>query len=302
MTNLRRASNYNIGLDIGTGSVGWAVTDAEGNLYHFKGKPTWGSRVFPNAKTAAEAQGPRGQRRRYERRRQRLNLLQGFFAEEIQKVDPDFFVRLNHSYLVSDERDFHHPLFNGKDFTEQEYYRRFPTIYHLRSWLMTTDEQADIRLIYLALHNIVKHRGNFLHQDNPSLSAKNANMAESVEKFCYAFQEWCDIHEVSCSPDVDRLTSILEDAFLNKRTKQEQIVSCFGLDKAYSKTAKALSQAFVGYVADYSQVYFEDLEEAKFALSNDEKTEAFLSVCPDEGLALLRPSGMCIRLSYCQAF
>ena len=31
---------------------------------------------------------------------------------------------------------------------------------------METDEKADIRLVYLALHNIVKHRGNFLQQEN----------------------------------------------------------------------------------------------------------------------------------------
>ena len=36
---------YNIGLDLGTGSVGWAVTDQQGNLLNFKGKTTWGSRI-----------------------------------------------------------------------------------------------------------------------------------------------------------------------------------------------------------------------------------------------------------------
>lgn len=38
--NLRNAGEYNIGLDIGTGSVGWSVTDEDGNLLYFKGKPT----------------------------------------------------------------------------------------------------------------------------------------------------------------------------------------------------------------------------------------------------------------------
>lgn len=45
MANLRNyKGDYNIGLDMGTGSVGWAVTDSEGKLLHFKktanmGKP-----------------------------------------------------------------------------------------------------------------------------------------------------------------------------------------------------------------------------------------------------------------------
>ena len=34
--NLRNIPSYNVGLDIGTGSVGWAVTDENGNLCHFK--------------------------------------------------------------------------------------------------------------------------------------------------------------------------------------------------------------------------------------------------------------------------
>lgn len=42
--NLRNVGEYNIGLDIGTGSVGWAVIDSDGEICHFKGKPTWGSR------------------------------------------------------------------------------------------------------------------------------------------------------------------------------------------------------------------------------------------------------------------
>ena len=35
--NLRDADSYNVGLDLGTGSVGWAVTDEDGELLHFKG-------------------------------------------------------------------------------------------------------------------------------------------------------------------------------------------------------------------------------------------------------------------------
>lgn len=42
--NLRNVAkegiNYNIGLDLGTGSVGWAVTDEQGELFSFKGKTT----------------------------------------------------------------------------------------------------------------------------------------------------------------------------------------------------------------------------------------------------------------------
>lgn len=130
---LRKVDSYNVGLDIGTGSVGWAVTDQDGELCSFKGKHTWGSRLFPSAQTAEDARVHRGQRRRYDRRRQRLDLLQGFFAEEVGKVDPDFFVRLNQSRLLKEDRDPGHadyrwPLFDGAHgILEPDYYKRFPT-------------------------------------------------------------------------------------------------------------------------------------------------------------------------------
>lgn len=36
--------NYYIGLDMGTNSVGWAVTDQEYNLIKLKGTHAWGAR------------------------------------------------------------------------------------------------------------------------------------------------------------------------------------------------------------------------------------------------------------------
>lgn len=64
--NLRTVDHYNIGLDLGTASVGQAVTDTEGELLRFKSKPTWGSRIYSQAKTAEATHLKQGQRRRYE--------------------------------------------------------------------------------------------------------------------------------------------------------------------------------------------------------------------------------------------
>ena len=36
--SFRGVSDYNIGLDIGTNSVGWAVVDPIGNFFKFKGR------------------------------------------------------------------------------------------------------------------------------------------------------------------------------------------------------------------------------------------------------------------------
>ena len=45
---------YYLGLDMGTSSVGWAVTDENYKLLRVKGKVLWGIREFEEAQTAAE--------------------------------------------------------------------------------------------------------------------------------------------------------------------------------------------------------------------------------------------------------
>ena len=42
--------NYYIGLDIGTDSVGWAVSDTEYNIPKFKGNSMWGIRLLTKLK------------------------------------------------------------------------------------------------------------------------------------------------------------------------------------------------------------------------------------------------------------
>lgn len=55
-------------------------------------------------------------------------------------------------------------LFCDEDYNDKNYFKDYPTIYHLRKKLCESDEKADPRLIYLALHHIVKYRGNFLYE------------------------------------------------------------------------------------------------------------------------------------------
>ena len=97
--NYRKYGDYYIGLDVGTGSCGWAVTDKSYNILKVSGKSLWGVRLFPTADTAAERRSHRCARRRVFRTRQRLNLLEQLFDPEISKVDVGFFQRLKNSEL-----------------------------------------------------------------------------------------------------------------------------------------------------------------------------------------------------------
>ena len=299
--NLRNIQeDFAIGLDMGTASVGWSAEDTNGQLLHFKGKPTWGSRLFDSASTAATARAPRSQRRRYVRRRWRLDLLQQLLQEEVEKVDPDFFTRLRQSRLVQADPNkttssYHWPLFNDSDFTEADYYKDFQTIYRLRVHLMTCEEKADIRLIYLALHNIVKCRGNFLREDQKTLSAKNAKADDAVEAFKNALEEWCDSNEnedISCGKiDVANIVKALSEKGQSPSKRVEEIVKYLSVSlgdaSADKKFKKALANAMVGLQAEFKDIYGEvSAEKSKFSLSDEESVEKFHDACPDNGVDL----------------
>lgn len=123
---------YYLGLDIGTDSVGWAVTDKEYNILNFNGKAMWGVHLFDQGNTAKDRRIHRTARRRLERRKQRISHLQTIFKDEMDKVDPMFFERLNESRFVIEDRKHknHDTLFNDPSFKDKEYFKK--TIYHLR--------------------------------------------------------------------------------------------------------------------------------------------------------------------------
>ncbi len=165
--------DYFIGLDIGTDSVGWAVTDMEYHIQKKNGKALWGVRLFDPAQTAAERRTFRVARRRIERRKQRIEWLREQFAHEIAKVDPALFLRVDESKFLENDKRFmengqplgRYTLFADHDFTDKDYHKAYPTIYHLRLALMKKDHPFDIRLVYLAIHHILKNRGHFLFGD-----------------------------------------------------------------------------------------------------------------------------------------
>lgn len=163
-------NEYFIGLDIGTDSIGWAVTNMQYKIIKKSGKALWGVRLFPESVSAKDRRTFRIARRRYDRRKQRIHWLREAFSEEVAKVDPAFFQRLDESkFQPNDKRPYcddmplgKYTLFADKNYTDVEYHRQFPTIYHLRKTLISTDGPFDVRLVYLAIHHIFKKRGHFL--------------------------------------------------------------------------------------------------------------------------------------------
>lgn len=174
---------YSIGLDIGTASVGYAVIYNDNfKIARKKSKKVWGVRLFDEAQTAQATRNFRSTRRRYNRRRERIKLLQDIFRNEINKVDNQFYQKLNESFY--NEKD----NVNKKiKITDQEknlikkFHEEYKTIYHLRSKLINDPTQKDIRLVYLAIHHIIKYRGNFLY-DNDNFDVENLDIKGKLEE------------------------------------------------------------------------------------------------------------------------
>ncbi len=157
----KQFGDYYLGLDIGTDSVGWAVTDQEYNVLRFNGKAMWGVHLFNEGQAADARRSFRILRRRYQRRKQRISLLRCLMDKEIAAVDPGFYSRQDESFLHPEDRK---EPFVGIGIDDKEYHKKYPTIYHLRKDLMVTDEKPDMRLVYLAIHHILKYRGHFLFE------------------------------------------------------------------------------------------------------------------------------------------
>ena len=158
---------FYLGMDIGTESVGMACTDEHYNLLRAKGKDLWAVRLFDEAKDAKERRTKRTARRRLQRRRQRIEWLQDIFAPFMD--DEYFFIRLNNSAFYEEDKDARldtkYSLFNDFEYSDKEFYREYPTIFHLRCDLANgKNKKVDLRHYYLALHHIVKYRGHFLFE------------------------------------------------------------------------------------------------------------------------------------------
>ena len=238
--------DYFLGLDMGSGSVGWAVTDDQYHILRTHGKSMWGSRLFESANTAEDRRINRTARRRLDRRNQRIEWLQEIFAEEINKKDSGFFRRMKESrYWAEDKRDENgncpelpYSLFVDKDFTDKEYHEKFPTIYHLRQYLMQTQETPDIRLVYLAFHHMMKHRGHFLLKGN----------IDQIREFRTTFDQFLKIirnEEMGFAEEFsesvyEEIEKILKDVNLTRSAKKVKLIKVLRVTRSEEKELLAL--------------------------------------------------------------
>jgi len=236
------AKKYLLGLDLGTNSVGWCLTDEENKIIKKGKKRLWGVNLFKEASTNKDRRINREARRRTVRRAQRIDLLQMLFKDEIEKIDSRFFLKLNQSSLHSEDKDETirdcNGLFKETGLNDSLFYKKYPTIYHLRDDLIHSDKKADIRLLYLACAHIIKYRGNFLQEGRNIQSYNSKDIKEILETINLCIEEIDnDIidQEINIStPLCNEIIRISKEAKGLSQTK-EQLYSALGINNKYVK-------------------------------------------------------------------
>lgn len=265
------AKDYSIGLDIGAASIGFSAIDEDYKPVKMKGKTVLGARLFEEGQTAAERRGFRTMRRRLKRRKWRLALLEEFFDPYMAEVDPTFFARLKQSNLSpKDEKKQFAGSLLFPDRTDSDFYDQYPTIYHLRKALMNEDRQFDLREVFLAIHHIVKYRGNFL---NPapvsSFSTDKIDFRTSFETINASYKEFVSDLDLQVEMNnLDNISQILLSEKLSNIDKQRQVAKVLlipsadkGQNKIVKKIATQMSKAFLGYKFDLAEVLRVETEE-----------------------------------------
>lgn len=272
-------TKYTIGLDIGTNSVGWAVIDDSFKLAQAKKRINnngvtekrktnlWGARLFDEGNVAEDTRTARGARRRYRRRHERLNYLRGIFHDEISQVDECFFIRLNESFYLLDDKTkksyqyrdnqgylqtkevqnkevVKYPLFKTQE-EETAYYDNYPTIYHLRKHLMESQEKADIREIYLAMHHILKYRGHFTNQGQ-KFNLNNMDIATSLTQTLTSFENATNFTFGLDEIDQAQANEILGNPKLSKAKKAYDLNELYKIDAdiLYRSGNEAFTESF----------------------------------------------------------
>ncbi len=282
--------DYYFGADMGTDSIGWAVTDTSYKIPKFKGNAMWGIRLFDESNTAVDYRSFRGSRRRNERKRERLALLEQLFDEEISKVDIAFYQRLKESNLYLEDKSVSVPycVFADKDYTDKDFHKQFPTVYHLRSELVHSKEPYDIRLVYLAVHHIIKNRGHFLFDfDSNSLDGVS-NFDTVFDDTLYYINENYFYDEDSTkvclnNDEKEELSNILKNKNIGKTKKNAEISKLFSITKKNDKQLYSMLTLLSGSSVALSDIFddesLKDVEKksVSFSAGFDDNVDAYMS-------------------------
>lgn len=294
-----KSEKYYVGLDIGTDSVGYAVSNEEYELCKFKGEPMWGVTLFDEAETSEKRRGFRSARRRLDRKQWRVSLIGEIFAKEIAKIDENFFKRIKESYLYPETDGDKVRLFDTYE-KQKEYTAKYPTIHHLISELMQSTEPRDVRLVYLACAWLVSHRGHFLNEvDKHNIDAViNFNsvyvrLAEFIQRNGEYSLPWSE--DIS----LDDVANVLKSKCGVTKKSKKLSETLFGAEKAprtinekYEYNYDLVMKLLCGGKTDLKDLFgkeeYAELEKKSVSLNmNDEEFDAVMQSIGDDAAFII---------------
>ena len=244
---------------MGTSSVGWTVTDENYNILKAKGKLMWGTRLFTEAETAKSRRDFRSSRRRLKRRKERIKILEMLFSKEISKIDLGFFQRLKVSKYHIEDKSIEQPntLFNDENYHDKDYHDNFPTIYHLRKFLLDGNKPKDIRFLYLAIHHLFMHRGHFLFPDMSIEGVKEFGpVFKELQNYLY---DELGLDFAWKSEKEDEVLEILKDRNMRKSDKEKELCKLIQFEgKKIDNQRKAIIGLFCGCKKKFSDIFLND--------------------------------------------
>lgn len=276
---------YYVGIDIGTNSVGCTVTDENYNIIKINGKKASLVRLMEPAESKKETRVFRSTRRRMQRKKYRLDLLRQLFAEELFKIDPSFLKRLEESFFVEEDKlvEGKYSLFCEENFNDKHFYKKFPTMYHLKKFLMESDEKQDLRFIYLAVHSYLKGRGHFLLEgdiDNIESGIKDiiAKINDFIlQKYVDESEQEVEMFDLDC---IEQIGQILSNNKLNYYAKMDKLKEVFKISKKYNEKLLrlalgkevAINEIFI--LNEYNNI---SINKINFSKSTYEEEESILA-------------------------
>lgn len=288
-------SNFLLGLDVGTDSIGWAATDKDFKLMRLKGKTAWGAHIFSEAESAKARRGFRTSGRRLERRKRRIELLNMLFEPLLSNKDQNFLLRLKESaYFIDDKTGDKspHALFGDRKL-ERDFHKNYPTIWHLRRELCNNTEKSfeDIRCVYLAIHHIIKYRGNFLREGNIDPTKFDYSIFDDINRF---FKELIVTKSDEDIDDIDyefinkdnqkKFIKTLNDRDQNKNDKKKVLQELICIDEGIKTFIQFFITLIVGGEFSIEKLgeEYEQFEKQKITLSNfDDKADEYAEIMAD---------------------
>lgn len=210
-----------IGVDPGSASTGYgSVSFDPWTRRYIPETAHFSSFIFPMPEDCKARREARCRRRNLVRKKMRVDLVKEMFRPAIDKIDPLFFKRLENSPLLLEDKDEEltskYILFSDPDFTDKDFFRLYPTVYHLRQACLNGDVH-DPRFLFLACLSIIKHPGHFLNKgvSSDSLDDDITDDLETVLKF------FCEDEKIDGMMKDPKILSILVSKAPYKKKKEK---------------------------------------------------------------------------------